>query len=193
MYEIVAWRLCEIRMERLLHRSLDIAASLLRVSFLRCWTSNYGTRRLVTVLAAVSTRNCSHLAHCAPPTLFSLISVRLCIYVCVISHVSSSFPDIFVWRSYLLCVVQYEPCALIVGIISISVFCVSPWNINVATSQYTVFVLSHVSLSVEGSTRQSVFRAWHTTFPPAFASERYRPPITFRELYVLNSVTQPQV
>ena len=127
MYETIAWCRREIRMERIPHRSLDIVTSLLGVSFSRCWTSSYGTGRSVTVLAAVSTRICSHLAHCASPTLWPLISVRLCIYACVISHVSS-FPDIiFVWRFlHVLCVVQYEPCSLIVGVMtSISILCKS--------------------------------------------------------------------
>ena len=116
-----------------------------------------------------------------------------------------NLPRIFFSRHYIcvaflptMCVVQHEPCPLIVGIITISVFCVSPWNINVAASHYTVFVLCHVSPSVVGPSvllkhRQSVFIAWHTTLPLAIASERYRPPITYCELYVLNSVTLPQV
>jgi hypothetical protein len=142
--------------------SLDsVASSSLGGSFLRCWTSSYGLE-VWSLFAAVYTRNCSQV-HCAPPTLCSWISVRLCSYAYVIS------PYHHLFQTYLCGVRTFS----VRGTVRtfpvdcryydrINILC-KTLKYNDATCHWSVFVHSLVSPSVKGQNilkhRQSVFRA----------------------------------
>ena len=97
---------------------------------------------------AAPTTNSSHLVHLDSPTFLLRVSIQLTLLLCLRNP-----PPCLLFRLYFsvtflptLCVVQYTYLAhLLVAVMTMSLFCVSPWNTNDATSYYTVFVHSRAS------------------------------------------------